>query len=87
MLALAAWRTFQLLAEDDILDAPRRYVTERLSETWQDFAECPYCLGAWCAIAWWGAWLIWPHETLVAATPFMLSAGVIAAAKVLSAAD
>ena len=27
LLSLAAWRVFHLLAEDDILDRPRRYVT------------------------------------------------------------
>lgn len=84
LLALAAWRTFQLLAEDDILDRPRRYVTARLSEKWELFIECPYCAGFWIAIAWWGAWQVWEFGTLVAATPWALSAGVIAAAKVLS---
>ena len=84
MLALAAWRTFQLLAEDDILDGPRRHVTAKLSEKWQDFLSCPYCLGFWLAVVWWVGWQIWPHETLVFATPWALSAGVIAAAKVLS---
>jgi len=33
LLAVAAWRTFQLLAEDDILDRPRRWVL-RLGD-WQ----------------------------------------------------
>lgn len=84
LLALAAWRTFQLLAEDDILDTPRRYVTDRVSETWEDFLSCPYCLGWWLALVWWGAWQLWGDSTLVVATPFALSAGVIAAAKVLS---
>ena len=84
MLALAAWRIFQLLAEDDLLEEPRRYVTSRISEYWQDFLTCPYCAGFWIAGAWWLAWYAFPTGTLVAATPFVLSAGVIAAAKVLS---
>lgn len=84
LLALAAWRTFQLLAGDDILDPSRRYVTDRLSEYWEDFLTCPYCAGFWIAVAWWVAWQIWSVEALIAATPFALSAGVIAAAKVLS---
>ena len=98
LLSLAAWRLWHLLAEDDILDRPRRYVT-RLDEKWEkegdpvpkeyrvgfaNWLTCPYCFGAWVALAWWGAWLIWPHETLIAATPFVLSAGVAGAAKVLS---
>lgn len=84
ILALAAWRSFQLLAVDDILEAPRRYVTAHISEYWEDFLTCPYCAGFWIAIAWWVAWQIWPVGSLAAATPFMLSAGVIGATKVLS---
>lgn len=84
LLALAAWRTFQLLAEDDILDVPRRYVTDRISEYWEDFLTCPYCAGWWLALGWFAAWELWGDSTLVVATPFALSAGVIAAAKVLS---
>ena len=84
ILALAAWRTFQLLAEDDILDRPRRYVTGKLDAKWELFIECPYCLGFWIAVAWWVAWIIFPYETLVVAVPWALSAGVIAASKVLS---
>jgi hypothetical protein len=79
ILALAAWRTFQLLAFDDILDYPRRYVT-RLG----DFLVCPYCAGAWIAAAWWGAWQAWGDSALVVATPFLLSAGVVAGHKLLS---
>ena len=71
-IALAAWRTFQLLAFDDILDRPRRYVT-RLDPRWKkegdavgsryryglaDFITCPYCIGFWVTLAWWGVWLI-----------------------------
>ncbi len=98
LLALAAWRVFHLLAHDDILDTPRRRIL-RLSEGWQRegdatgenyrekwalFLTCPYCAGFWIALAWWGAWQIWPHGTLIAATPFVLNAGVIAAQRVLS---
>jgi hypothetical protein len=84
LLALAAWRTFQLIAEDEILNGPRRYVTGKLSEKWELFIECPYCAGFWIAVLWWVGWQIFPHEALVFATPWVLSAGVIAAAKVLS---
>lgn len=98
LLSLAAWRVFQLLAFDDILDQPRRYVT-RLGKKWQKegdavpkeyrvkwalFLTCPFCFGAWIALAWWGAWLLWPYGTLIAATPWALSAGVIGAHKLLS---
>lgn len=84
LLALAAWRVFQLIAEDEILNRPRRYVTARLDAKWQLFIECPYCAGFWIAVAWWVAFQIWEFGTLVVAVPFALSAGVVAAAKVLS---
>ena len=98
LLALAAWRLFHLLAYDDILDRPRRYIT-RLAPTWRqegdstgekyreklgDFLTCPYCAGWWIALGWWIAWQLWPHGTLIAAVPFALSAGVIGAHKLLS---
>lgn len=88
VLALASWRTFKLLAEDDILDRPRRYVT-RLGSSWEkegdklpdgyrmklaEFISCPYCLGAYCALGWWGLWQAWGHGTLVAASLVALSA-------------
>jgi hypothetical protein len=101
ILAAAAWRIFALLSSDDILDRPRRYVT-RIDEKWEkegdwtgdgyrsklaEFIDCPYCLGFWVALAWWGAWLIWPHATLVAGTPFMLSAGLVALQRYLVTTD
>jgi hypothetical protein len=98
LLSLAAWRIFQLIAFDSILDQPRRYVTrlgkkwekegdalpKEYREKWALFLQCPYCLGFWIGLVWWGAWLIWPYETLVAAVPFVISAGVIGADKILS---
>jgi hypothetical protein len=98
LLGLAAWRIFQLIAFDSILDQPRRYVTrlgkkwekegdalpKEYREKWALFLQCPYCLGFWLGLVWWGAWLIWPYETLVAAVPFVISAGVIGADKILS---
>ena len=98
LLALAAWRIFQLIAHDDILDRPRRYIT-RLGRDWKeegdpvpkdyrlslaDFITCPYCAGFWIAGLWWVAWLIFPTETLFVAVLFVLSALLIGANKVLS---
>lgn len=94
LLAAAAWRIFHLLAFDDILNPIRnRFVglatdaktRKGGSERLMDFIECPYCLGFWVALAWWGAWQIWPEGTLIAATPFALSAALIGIAKALSA--
>jgi hypothetical protein len=88
LLTLAAFRTWRLLAEDDILDRPRRYVT-RLGPKWEKegdpvpneyrirlgaFIDCCWCLGFWSALAWWGAWQVWPHGVEVAAVPLALSA-------------
>ena len=85
LLALAAFRFFKLIADDAILDRPRdRLVKNR--ETLNTFVVCPWCIGAWIAAAWWAAWWAWPHPTLVAATPFALSAAVGLLASALDAA-
>lgn len=44
------------------------------------FLHCPWCFGAWHCAAWWAAWQVWPHATLVAAAPWALSqvVGVVA---------
>ena len=73
-----------LIAEDTILDGPRRYVTGKLDAKWELFIECPYCAGFWIGVVWWVAWLIWPYETLLVAVPWAISAGVIGASKILS---
>lgn len=99
LLSLAAWRSWYLLAYDDILSRPRRYVTKvprswkegdpapRGSRYWLiDWLECPFCSGWWSAIIWYGTFLVWPHGTLIAAVFCALGAGVVAAHKFLSAA-
>lgn len=97
LLALAAWRTFQLLADDDILDRPRRWIL-RLGNDWEKEGDrvpdeyragwgawltCPYCAGFWISLVWWGAYQFWPHGTLVAAVVLAINAGVIGASKIL----
>ncbi len=98
LLALAAWRIFHLVAFDDILDRPRRYVT-RLSPSWKQEGDatgesyraglanvitCPYCFGLHVTIVVWVAWLIFPTETLFISVPLALNAGLIGAQRVLS---
>lgn len=95
LLSLAAWRIYRLLAEDTILDRPRRKLV-RLADEWKEegdepgpdyredlglFITCPYCAGFWIALAWWAAWLLWPHAALVVATPLAISALVAFLAK------
>lgn len=98
LLALAAWRTFHLLAHDTILDKPRRRLLrlnsswekegdatgEGYREKWALFLTCPYCLGFWLSLGVYLFWLWQPEATLVACMPFALNAGVIAAQRVLS---
>ena len=85
LLALAAYRIFRLLGHDIVLDRPRAKLL-RLGN-WQEgqrtppgyrsglaeFIICPWCLGFWVTIAWWGAWKLWPHATLWLAFPFAIS--------------
>jgi hypothetical protein len=71
ILALAAYRTWAILAEDDLTEPLRR----RLSPAWAAFVVCPWCLGFWVAVAWAAAF--WVDERAVwAAVPFALSAVV-----------
>lgn len=97
LLALASWRTFQLFAFDDILNRPRRKLLQLARDweegddlpdeyrlKWAQFITCVYCAGFWISVAWWGAWELWPHATIVFATPWALSAIVIGGHKILS---
>lgn len=101
LLFAAAWRVFQLIGHDDILDRPRRWVL-RLGSDWQKegdpvpesyrvkwglFITCPYCAGFWIGLAWWGAWQFNEHWTEVVAVPFAISAGVIGLSKILSESE
>lgn len=87
LLALGAYRIWRLLADDTILEKPRRWLV-RLGPDWRDdgdkvpdnyreylalFIMCPWCLGFWVSIAVWGAWQIWPHGTEVAMVPLAIS--------------
>jgi hypothetical protein len=89
LLLGAAYRIWRLLAVDKILDEPRKIVVglgrkwadgdpipQRYREHWAVFFECPYCLGFYVCVAWWAAWQLSAHWTLVVAVPFVLSAGV-----------
>lgn len=96
LLALAAYRTWRLLAEDTILDTPRSWLvglsgwkagqpTPLSYRAWlAEFITCPWCWGAWVSIGWWLLWQAFPHFTLVASVPFAISVAVGALASVLS---
>jgi hypothetical protein len=71
LLALAAWRVWHLIANDDLTEPLRdRYVK---NEAVLDFIECPYCLGAWLAGAWVVAFAIWPQGVIWAALVFAVA--------------
>lgn len=91
LLALASYRTWRLLAEDDILNPLRNRLLRMENPDWEDapgkdwtgesyraglgaFIGCPWCLGFWVVLAWWGAWQVWEFGTEVAAVPMALSA-------------
>jgi Protein of unknown function (DUF1360) len=98
LIALAAWRSFQLLAFDDILNQPRNWVL-RLDPEWKEegdpvgdeyrlkwalFITCPYCAGFWISLVWFGAWQITPFWTEVVALPFVISSLLVLAHKHLA---
>lgn len=97
LLAVASYRLWRLLAEDDIVDRPRRWLLglgdwkvgqpapESYREKLADLLTCPWCLGFWIAVGWWGAWLLEPEWAVFAAVPWALSAGVAACNAVIGA--
>lgn len=89
LLALASWRLWRLLAQDDLL--PLLSLRNRVvGAVWSPaagvwlfdrpvlahFLQCAFCSGWWIALGWWGAWSAEPHWALVVAVPFALSAVV-----------
>lgn len=89
LLLGASYRIWRLLAEDIILDRPRRWVV-RLSRDWTEekmlpegyrvklaeFFNCPWCLGFWITIVVWLLWQADEHWTTVLSVPLALSTGV-----------
>ena len=95
LIALAVFRIYRLIAEDTILEGVRRWVY-RLDRNWQKegdytgdkyrvklalFVTCPWCLGFWLSLAWWGAYQVWEHGAVVVAAPWAISAIVALVAK------
>jgi hypothetical protein len=80
LLALAAFRVWKFLADDDILEPLRDRVLALYESNPQragaiaGFLACPWCLGFWVAVIWWVAWLALPTVTLFLATPWALAA-------------
>ena len=91
ILIFAAYRTWRLLAEDSILDWPRRRLL-RLGDEWEkegdpvpieyraklgEFITCPACFGFWISLGWFLAWYWFGSDALWVAMPLAISAGVI----------
>lgn len=85
IMALAVFRVYRLVAEDDILDGPRDRLLDKLEEERLDKLDalitCPWCLGFWLSVLTWLAWLITPGWTVGLALPWALSAAVAMIAK------
>jgi len=89
LLVAASYRLWRLLAEDTILDRPRRWLV-RLPRDWEEgmqlpiayrmrlaeFINCPWCSGFWISIAVWLLWQAEEHWVTVLAVPLAVSAGV-----------
>ena len=77
LLGAAAFRCFRLAAWDTITDGLRYRFIARKPSNRKDaiggFLQCAWCFGFWLALAWWAAWLVWPHCTMIVAVPFALS--------------
>lgn len=85
LIGLAAFRTFRLIGYDTILNRPRYWFLRkeeahdpegRYKRELDIFLHCPWCLGFWVTVAWWGAWQLWPQQTTWFAVPWALSAFV-----------
>lgn len=73
LLFAAAYRVWRLLAVDTILDPVRDRLFPNHDSYWSIFLSCPWCAGFWVTLAWWAAWLLEPHYTVVVAVPWALS--------------
>jgi len=70
LLSLVAYRLWRLLAEDEILERPRRFIV-RLPQTWEDndpvpltyraslaaFLTCAWCMGFWISLLVYVGWM------------------------------
>jgi len=70
VLALASARLWKLVGDDRILDRPRDWLLDRISDDdravyWGDFLVCPWCAGFWVSGAVLGVFLAtvgeWPQ--------------------------
>lgn len=76
ILVGASYRVWRLLGDDSILDRPRDALVDA-SPPWVDeLLGCPWCLGWWTTLGWWGAFQIDPDRAIELATPWALATAV-----------
>lgn len=84
LLALAAFRVTRLIGWDTITETWRKRMVKgnrRRHKYALKLLTCAWCIGLWVSLAWWAAWLPWPHATLLLATPWAISSVVGLVAK------
>lgn len=94
VLALAAFRTYRLLAFDIVLRPLRdlavgaHYPPRKppfFDRAWlANWLVCEWCSGFWWSLGWYAAWLAWPSGSIYAAVPMAVSATVATAQSVLA---
>lgn len=89
LLALIAYRVWRLVAEDDVLERPRRWLV-RLPYTWEEgqkipdayrekwalFITCPWCAGAWVSLGVYAIWVATLGDGPHSTEDFVIGAGM-----------
>ena len=84
LLALAAYRSAAFIVQDEVPFGPARDAALRRWPPPNPFdgtpgyrrgylLTCMSCMTVWTGVAWWGAWMLWPRPTLIAAGPFAVA--------------
>lgn len=89
LLALAAYRLWRLISEDEVLEKPRRWLV-RLPQTWDEgdaipkqyrnewalFLTCPWCAGAWVSLVSYIGWMFTIGQAPNVFSEFAVAGGV-----------
>jgi len=76
--ALAVFRIYRLIAEDEIAQRPRDWaadwIEDHLDRDLTVLITCPWCLGTYLTLAAWGFWLLAPTAATFLAAPLAFMA-------------
>lgn len=89
LLALVAYRIWRLLAEDEVLERPRRWLV-RLPRDWDEenpiprayrnelggFISCPWCLGFWISLGSYIGWMFTLGDTPDSVSDVFVAVGI-----------